>query len=109
MRLPSLAIAVALVSLPASAGTLIDPPPEFDHPFAGEVVIHHLPYRPLFGPISAARRNHLLDGRRGYPVCEISLPDESEVGTQMRERLFRIERANCNGWAARDGDVNWRH
>lgn len=85
------------------APTLVMPPPEFDHPFAGEVVRHPLTVADMQAGIrSKAVRNWFLDGFTGRPRCDISLrPGDADAE--------RVEVANCNGWAARDGDVNDRH
>ena len=89
------------------ASGLIAPPPEFDHPFQGQLVEHAWPVseRP-FGVWSKAVRNYMLDGFTGHPRCEIWIAPEQRAAVQAD--LRRIETANCNGWAARDGDVNDR-
>lgn len=77
------------------------PPPEFDHPFMGTLVRHPVSLARAAGVRSKAVRNYLLDGWTGKPRCDIYLsPGDADAE--------KIEVANCNGWAARDGDLNDR-
>jgi hypothetical protein len=75
------------------------PPPEFDHPFSGTVVRSACPE---CGPTGRYYARSVVMGN----TCLLMLPDESHSTPAGRTIAERVEIANCNGWAARDGDVN---
>ena len=98
-----------LAACAAPPAGLIMPPPEYDHPFVGNRYDHVLP--PGVKEMEV-RSDPLMDGFTGRtPQCDIWLPRVGDPGpppvdAQRRADLEKIARANCNGWAARDGDVN---
>ena len=89
----------SLLVLTSCTGGLVMPPAEFDHLYQGQLIEHVLSYRG--GKVVSAA---FLGGQR----CDIFLPNAEDhgIGKARREALRRIEIANCNGWAARDGDMN---
>jgi len=81
------------------------PPPEFDRPFTGELIEHETTVaQRAAGVRSAMRRNWLMDGWTGKPRCDTWITSRDPEAAKLR----RIEIANCNGWAARDSDLNLR-
>jgi hypothetical protein len=95
---------VPLLLLVGCSGALRDPPPRFDHTFAGELQEHVAHYNG--GTLlSWAQRDALLDGFEGHkPRCDIFLPaaEDHGIGPALRAKLRRLEIANCNGGPAAD-------
>lgn len=92
----------ALLALAACAPRpphLVMPPPEFDHAFDGLLIQH------AWSAAVRPRGFWSMESRRGR-ACDVWIA--AEVTPEVRHRLWTIERANCNGWARRDGDVNMR-
>ncbi len=73
------------------------PPPEFDHPFNGAVIYHPCPGCGNVG-VPYSMSVHDKD------TCHVWLSTRGDP--DVRAKAERIEIANCNGWAKRDGDIN---
>lgn len=87
---------------------LIQPPKEFDYKFNGQIIIHkwNIKDRP-FKLWAKSERNYFLDGWNDKNICNIFIAEEL-FNTEWFYKLYKIEQANCNGWALRDGDVNFK-
>lgn len=84
---------------------IVLPPAEFDHEFSGNMRLHALaPQEARGGVWSKAVRNYLIDGYTGKPTCDVYFRTDAPLAVQAV--LLRVERANCNGWAQAQGDVN---
>jgi hypothetical protein len=103
----TLAAALVLSVSAAHAGPVL-PPAQFDHPFAGKLVVTDglfqdelrvicgLPNAKVVLGCAHIPRTHGLDGQ----TCHIFLatPDIVARAGQTRDQLFRHERGHCLGW-----------
>ena len=88
---------------------VILPPAQYDHPFAGRLVVEQIPLR----DVQAACRLHPASGyteacawtfadpmQPGKLACRIIYPRLSDVGADMMVALNRHETGHCDGWPA---------
>lgn len=83
---------VALSASAASAQTLYLPPAAYLHEFVGKVTVMPLPHKA--GNPMLSLSSHAVPGH-----CAVWLPNvgDPEITSRLRECLWKIELANCNG------------
>lgn len=96
-------LAVLALTGAAHAGTPLEPPARFDHPFAGQLIIHKIARSNVWAECShdgahAMRKDAagcaFLDG----DTCTIYLATKTRRAPVAA--ILRHEIAHCNGWAA---------
>lgn len=98
-------IAAALGALAAPAAAVIaEPPAQFRHPYAGELISYELPAPEIDAACRAlGAGGPLILGcaRRFHDLCVIIVPSAgSGVSPRTHAALRRHELAHCNGWPA---------
>jgi hypothetical protein len=90
---------LALAALPAIAKVpdprvrSWNPPPAYDHPYAGRMVVDEVP----LAKIRRMRPGHWAASRFGRGgICIVIIP--SDQGARTARNTLRHERGHCNGW-----------
>ena len=95
-------LALCLMALPATAGTPLDPPAQYDHPYAGELTVHMVERSNVWRECSENGRYKV---RRDAAGCAIFAPGRCTVYLATKTRrapldaILRHEIAHCNGWS----------
>lgn len=98
-----LAAAIFIVATPAFARVQLEPPAEYDHPFAGEHVVYEVKLREVRNICSDAFGYWVpvnVEGcswRVGDDVCFNVVATNPKRASSVAA-LKRHERAHCNGW-----------
>lgn len=102
-----LAILAALVAAPLSAGTPLNPPARFDHPYDGKTVIRMIDRANVWKECS---RNGAVKMRRDVAGCA-RVQDGAciiHIATRTKrapiDAIIRHETAHCNGWSSAHED-----
>lgn len=93
--------ALAMSVAPAFGGTPLEPPAEYDHPFAGETIIYEIDRSNVWKECSHAgkfkmRRDVAGCARVEDGKCIIHLAMRTKRATL--DKILRHEIAHCNGW-----------
>jgi hypothetical protein len=84
-----LLLAAALLLAPELACASDLPPPRFDHPFHGKLIIKHEPMSPSWYGWTY--------GRQGK-VCVIHINSQRPMSREQHAITVRHEIGHCNGW-----------
>ena len=89
-------VAVSAALWYALWGGVVPPPAQYDHPYRGRLYVHYAhPERLKFECFTSRNINGCAQSfRKGHCTIYIS----SELSKQEKARVYRHERAHCNGW-----------
>jgi hypothetical protein len=103
MKQTALAAILLLACVSAGQAQYVMPPPEYDHPFPGEVIVVRDPQDyPRFGLCRISHPNPIgctrSKGKNG--VCLIYIADDDTLKRydMPYDEVLRHEIAHCNGW-----------
>lgn len=105
----AIAIIAVLAASPALAVGPIDlPPPQYDHPFAGNLTVEVIDWRDVPARcglrwVNACAMRYLsigLNGHLDWNSCTIIYPRLNQYGINADDfvKLIRHETGHCNGW-----------
>lgn len=95
-------------------GAVYLPPPQYAHPFTGDLEVEVIPWEDVarrcgLPGVNACARTFIKfspDGKAEL-ACHIIYPRLSDVGPEVFVRLICHETAHCNGWPADHPDATF--
>jgi hypothetical protein len=102
-RASAFAALFLMMSGQASGGTPLDPPAQYDHPYAGALIVHRINKPDVWLQCSDMGRQDVREdvagcAQVGDEACTIYLATKTHRAPVAD--ILRHEIAHCNGWAS---------